>query len=450
MLRNSCIALIAAVALTLSVSQASAEVYQNDGFEDNTAVGFQGGFVLDEQAAVCFSPPEEDFPLQLTAIRLIYGGGALGSTLAANFRVFGAGGNGSPPADMIHMFEDIELTSANDAMSELDITPAGITVNSSFCVSIESQHAGLPSIARDNDGTIDAGNNWIYAIDPISMEPLGWIQSALFGLEGDWIIRVVGEPGSGGGTRDTGAGGRDTGTVGDTGRDTGGGGDTGVGDDVRGGDTAGGAVRIDSVDQDGEDPSEDITITIEGSGFQDSFSYRVSARSLDDIDVNGAGTRVEGILEAGDLGPGTYDVIVRGDFGEETFSAGVILVDTELPAPSIIAVTPDQVDFGESTQITVIGDNFDESARVILNNRPLPSTTFVNAQTLTNFVPNTHVDEAGEYELIVETDGGRSLPYPFEFEEVQSGGQSGGCSAARGAWAGWGLLALAALLRRRR
>lgn len=446
MLRNSCIALLATGFLTLSAGQASAEVYQNDGFEDNTAVGFQGGFILDEQAAVCFDPPEDHYPIQLTAIRLIYGGGALGSTLAANFRVFAAGGNGSPPSDMIHMFEDIELTSANDAMNELDITPAGITVRAPFCVSVESQHAGLPSIARDSDGTIDAGNNWIYAIDPIGGTPLGWLQSSLFGLEGDWVIRVVGEPGSGSGTRDTGAGGRDTGSGG---RDTGTGGDTGVGDDVSGADATAGDVRIDSVDQDGEDPNEDVIITIEGFGFEDSYRYRVSARSLNDVDVNRDGTRVEGVLEAGDLGPGTYDVIVSGDFGEETYSAGVILVDSELPSPSIIAVTPDRTNFGESTQITIVGDNFDESARVVLNNRALISTTAVNAQTLTSFVPGDHVNEPGEYDLYVETDGGRSLPYVFEFEGSGGGGQSG-CSSSHGGWASWGALALLALIRRRK
>ena len=442
-LRVLCTALVAASVLALSSSQAAAEVYRIDGFEDNTSGGFQGGFIVGEQGAVCFDPGEAHYPIQLTAIRVLYGGGALGSTLAANFRVFGGGGNGAPPSDMLQFFEDIELTSANDAMSELDITSAGITVRSSFCVAIEFQHAGLPSIARDSDGTIDAGNNWIYAIDPITGTPIGWTQSALLGLEGDWIIRVVGIPGSGGGT-DTGPR-PDSGGGTDTGLDTPGGDDSGGGNDA-----TGGSVRIDSVDQDGEDPSEDVIVTLEGAGFENSFRYRVSARLLSDISVSSDGTEAVGVLEAGDLGPGTYDVIVSGDFGEAEYSSGIILVDTELPRPTIIAVTPDRTELNTSTAITIIGENFDESSRVLINNRSLLTATAINAQTITSFVPGDHVDEPGEYDLVVETDGGQSSPYRFEFEGGSGGGNDGGCSSAPGTSAGWGLLCLVALFRRRK
>lgn len=442
--------LLAVCGLVLGSSPASADTYQNDGFEDNAQVGFQGGFIVGEMAGACFDPGPDAYPLQLTAIRLLFGGAALGSDLATNFRVFESGGNGTPPGDLMHFAEDIELISANDAMSELDITGIGLTVNSAFCVAVEFQHAGLPSVARDSDGTVNAGNNWIYALDPLSGAPIGWVQSNLLGLEGDWIMRVVGTPGSGTGPgTDTGTGpGTDTGgTDAGTGSDTGAGNDTGTGSDTGVDTGTGGEVSISNVEQDGEDPSQPVVVTIEGDGFQSSFRYRVSARNLSDVAVSTDGSEVVGVIEAGDLGPGTYDVIVSGDFGEETYSSGVILIDPTLPRPAITTVTPGTTSFGSSASITVVGDNFDESARVLINSRALPSTTVVNDQTITSFVPGDHVSEPGEYDLIVETDGGRSLSYLFTFEGG-SGGSDGGCTSARGN-APW-LFACVALLALRR
>jgi hypothetical protein len=115
----------------------------------------------------------------------------------------------------------------------------------------------------------------------------------------------------------------------------------------------------------------------------------------------------------------------------------------------ITLVTPASTPLGTSTAITVVGDNFDESARVLLNNRSLLTTTAINQQTVTSFVPGDHVTEAGEYDLVVATDGGQSPPYRFEFVGGQSLG-GGGCSAARGAGFGWTFLCLVALFRRRK
>jgi hypothetical protein len=400
-------------------------------------------------AASCFDPGPDAYPIQLTAIRLIFGGALLGSTIPANFRVFGGGGNGSPPSNLLHFAEDIELIPANDAMSELDITGVGLTINSPFCVAIEFQRNGLPSVARDDDGTIDAGNNWLYAIDPSTGTPIGWVQSSAAGLEGDWIMRAIGTPGTGGPRPDTGTGdtgGNDTGPNDTGGEDSGV--DTGTVEPDTGGDTGtSGGVSIANVEQDSEDPSGPVVVTIEGTGFQSSFRYRVSARNLSDIEVSNDGTQAEGVIEADDLGPGTYDVIVSGDFGEETYSSGVIMVDPTLPRPSIVTVTPDNTGFGSSASITVVGDNFDESARVLINGRALPSTTVVGLQTITSFVPGDHVAEAGEYDLVVETDSGRSLAYVFTFEGG-GGGSDGGCSAAHGP--GSWLFACVALLALRR
>lgn len=439
--------LLAAAAVSLGPAPAAAETYQNDGLVDNSLAGFQGGFIVGEMAAACFTPPEDEYPIQLVAAQLLFGGDREGATIFGNMKVFDTGGGGTPPSGLVADIQDIEFVSSVTALNEVDLTSYGITVTRPWCVAVEMQRDGLPSVARDDDGTINAGNNWIYAIDR-TLGPLGWMRSADLGLSGDWVIRTIGNPRrTGPGPTDTGT--RDTGTP-DTGTPDTGTPDTDTPD--TGTPDAALAIQITDVEQSSEDPGEDIEVTIIGRGFQPAFRYRVGPRTLSDVSVSGD-TEAVGILAAGTLDPGSWDVTVRGDFGEVSFSDGVFLRDTAqaVPAPTVTSVTPSATELGSSASIVVLGDNFVAGVMILIDGRPLPGAQApTSPQALPGFVPGDHVDSPGRYELVVRNpDGQTSLPVTFEFRST-SGGNRGGCATgpAAGGLSLLGLLALA-LTRRR-
>jgi len=56
-------------------------------------------------------------------------------------------------------------------------------VNGPFRLGLLIQHDGVPGIARDDDGSIDANANFIFSGS--------WQQLALLGLTGDWILRAT-------------------------------------------------------------------------------------------------------------------------------------------------------------------------------------------------------------------------------------------------------------------
>jgi hypothetical protein len=80
------------------------------------------------------------------------------------------------------------LTGSNQNVQQIDLSSQNVFVSGPFRVGIEFMHSGLPSIARDDDGTIDVNNNFIEA------DFLGtfvWFRSADLGVSGDWIIRAT-------------------------------------------------------------------------------------------------------------------------------------------------------------------------------------------------------------------------------------------------------------------
>ncbi|MFT4976044.1 MAG: hypothetical protein ACI8S6_001939, partial [Myxococcota bacterium] len=46
----------------------------NDGFSDNSEIGFQGGFVSGECWASLYTPDSGDYPFTLTSVRVLVGG----------------------------------------------------------------------------------------------------------------------------------------------------------------------------------------------------------------------------------------------------------------------------------------------------------------------------------------------------------------------------------------
>ncbi len=153
---------------------------QNDGFDGGSAA-FQSGFVEGEIAASVFDPPGP-FPMPLTEILFLFGNTAAQSIIVLHIWD-DAAGTANPGAELYN--EAFQVTGSASAFTSIDLSAANVQVNGPFRVGIEFTANGLPSVARDTDGTIDATKNFIRALG------FGWIQSNLLGLTGDWIIRAV-------------------------------------------------------------------------------------------------------------------------------------------------------------------------------------------------------------------------------------------------------------------
>jgi MYXO-CTERM domain-containing protein len=194
---------------SFSVARAEIEL-KNDGFVTNGSVGFQVGFVTGEIGASRFVAPDPG--RTLLRVQMLYGGSTASQTIT--LKVYDdTAGTDTPGAELSSA--DFMLTGTgagtSQAIQELTLPDGGTVVPAQFRVGIVFQNNGLPSIARDDDGTIDNAKNYIFGI------PGGWMKSSVAGLVGDWIIRAC-VSGSGGAPCDVGvpdgAGGPDAGITG--------------------------------------------------------------------------------------------------------------------------------------------------------------------------------------------------------------------------------------------
>lgn len=154
---------------------------QNDGWTDGSSLGCQGGFVSGEEAAVTLGPVESAYAIQ--RIQFIFCGS--GDTVTMTLKIYQESG-GSNPGTVLYE-ADYGVTGADDAMQEIDISSENVSLpgGSAVRVSLLFNHSGFPGVARDDDGTIVPGVNWIKA------SSVGWNNSEMFGLTGDWIMRAV-------------------------------------------------------------------------------------------------------------------------------------------------------------------------------------------------------------------------------------------------------------------
>jgi MYXO-CTERM domain-containing protein len=208
-------ALACVAVLVLTVASAAAQVtLQNDGFAGSGQAGVQAGFTAGEIAASRFVPPTPG--VKLLRVILFFGGATSQQTVTLHVWDDATGAN--TPGTELHT-ADYQVTGSDTALQQIDLTADNITVVNGFRVGIEFQHAGVPSVARDNDGTIAADRNFIMA------SGLGWQRSQTLGLTGDWIVRAVVAgagptpdagvtPDAAPGGPDAGAGGPDAGTGG--------------------------------------------------------------------------------------------------------------------------------------------------------------------------------------------------------------------------------------------
>jgi hypothetical protein len=153
---------------------------QNDSFSSGLAA-FQAGFAEGEIAAARFEP-DGPFPMPLHEVRFLFGDVAAQAIVVLHVWEDGAGTR-APGAELFS--ESYQVMGSTSSFAVIDLRSAGIEIQGPFRVGIEFFTAGLPSVARDTDGTIATANNFIYALG------IGWIESSLLGLTGDWVIRAV-------------------------------------------------------------------------------------------------------------------------------------------------------------------------------------------------------------------------------------------------------------------
>lgn len=161
--------------------QAAEVTLQNDGFTNGGTAVYQGGFVAGEVAASSFDPVG-NYPQALTEVLFLYGTSQVQTIV--NLYVWDDAADTAEPGSEIYS-ESYVVQGSATAFSSIDLSGAGVLVNGPFRIGLEFTHDGSPSVARDNDGTINQSKNFIRA------NGFGWYESWLLGLTGDWVIRAV-------------------------------------------------------------------------------------------------------------------------------------------------------------------------------------------------------------------------------------------------------------------
>jgi len=147
-------------------------------------------FVHDEEAAVIFDLPAEDFPIEILRVGIGWGSQLGGAEVQTEDAIHIYGAALPDPGLPIFTLTGPQL---NDGfVNEFDLSTQGgpALVNSGpFMVSIEFNlnNVGLPYLAStimDANGC-QPGRNAIYAI------PGGWMDGCDAGLSGDWVMHIV-------------------------------------------------------------------------------------------------------------------------------------------------------------------------------------------------------------------------------------------------------------------
>ncbi len=296
---------------------------QNDGWLDNTAAGFQGGFVSGEIGAVSFVPDAQDLPVRLQKIKFLFGGDNEGATYAARIKVWAETTEGAASPGPLVFDEEFEITSSTQAFNEVDFSSSNLTFEGPFRVGIEAGHNGFPNIARDNDGNTFPGRNWIFEVN------LGWARSLDFLVQGDWIIRA--EVIAAGGPVDPNNDPNNQ-PNNDTNNDPNNEPNNDGNNDVEppSGLTVTGINPTQAVND------QDTDVTIFGTGFvQNQTVFRVGSTVLENIFVQPGGTAATARIPAGVI-PGTYDVVVNDPASAEqaVLNSGFTVVAPAVAPPS--------------------------------------------------------------------------------------------------------------------
>ncbi|MCD4653587.1 hypothetical protein K8T06_06595, partial [bacterium] len=156
----------------------------NDGFFSGGVAVYQLGFVQNEIMASIFRPDPGDYPCQLKKINTLVQDGLGGGTVGSfDLKIWEDDGSLTPGT--LLFAESYQLTAAT-AFNEIDLTAENIVITSgNVRVGLLFALDPPPSFCRDDDGNIQSQTNLIFA------QGVGWQWSETFGLQGDWIHRLM-------------------------------------------------------------------------------------------------------------------------------------------------------------------------------------------------------------------------------------------------------------------
>lgn len=173
----------AGAVLTSLAASATPQTLQNDGFVDGAPASFQAGFITTEIGAARFVPTIA-CPCVIESVTVLFGGNTESRLMGV--LIWDDPGSTPAPGDLLFSGE-ATLTGSTVAFNEIDLSLAPIIVNGPFRVGIEFGHDGLPGLATDLDGSIDANANFIFAdIGGFNF----WFPSSTLGVAGDFILRA--------------------------------------------------------------------------------------------------------------------------------------------------------------------------------------------------------------------------------------------------------------------
>ena len=160
---------------------------RNDAFSGAGSVFCVSGqsFAEGEIAAARFTADASSYPFQILRVQVLACPSGTQADLA--LKIWEDDGVSDEPGDLL--YEDFfTLLGSDNALNELDVSFQDINVQSgSIRVGIQYFFGpALTGLATDLDGHGDPQPNFIYAINPP-----GWYPAHFWGVNGDWIIRVV-------------------------------------------------------------------------------------------------------------------------------------------------------------------------------------------------------------------------------------------------------------------
>lgn len=164
--------------LDVSVSCVQAEL-SNDGWQPGSSSAFQAAFVPGEIAAARFVP--QGCPCDVENVLVLFGGSP--GNQDVTLRVWDDTAGTTDPGAEIYSGVFNLVANDND-LTFIDLSGEGISVGGTFRVGLEFSAAGLPSIARDDDGTLTPNRNFA------RISPSTWFETSSLGITGDWILRV--------------------------------------------------------------------------------------------------------------------------------------------------------------------------------------------------------------------------------------------------------------------
>lgn len=415
-------AIVVVSALGAVQADAQQKTLQNDNFMDNTEVGFQGGFCdgvnapCGEIGASVFVAEPDDYPVRLSKFQILFGGGQEGEMREVGVRVWrDQNPPQNNPGELVYS-EDIQLTSANMSFNEIDFSSAGLSFDGPFRIGIVYGHSGFPGHARDTDGNTYPDRNYIYAIDPLSQTPIGWFKSRDLLVQGDWIARAI----------VTTAGGNPNNNNPNNNNPV--------------------EVTVTNVTPTTAPNTEDVQLSIFGTGFEAGMSVRVGSTQLTNVSVQNESGAI-GTLPAG-VAPGTYDVIAQVGGESAVYPSGFTVTagDGGDGGLMLTGIQPGSVVVGQEVSVTLVGTDFTPDTTFSIGGTFLTSVIIQNSSLATATAPGTlavgtHpvIASRGEEEAIL-TSG-------FQVIASASGGSANdGCTTAPGSAGASALFLLAGLL----